>query len=79
MNLRDAHERPEGFEEAAVIMTGINKDRVFQSLRILESDIQSNFSSMKTVNDYNIDNVSEKVVKIIQSYIDHVNEFVWRK
>lgn len=79
LNLRDAHERPEGFEEAAVIMTGINKDRVFQSLRILESDIQSNFSSMKTVNDYNIDNVSEKVVKIIQSYIDHVNEFVWRK
>ncbi len=79
LNIRDAHERPEGFEEAAVMMTGINKERVFQSLRILENDIKSNFSSIKTVNDYNIDNVSEKVVKIILSYIDHVNEFVWRK
>lgn len=79
LNIRDAHERPEGFEEAAVMMTGIDKDRVFQSLKILENDIQSNFISMKTVNDYMIDNVSEKVIKIILSYINHVNEFVWRK
>ena len=78
LNLREAHERPEGMEEAAVMMVGLEVERVRQGLAILSSQqYQTKFSS-KTVEDYNVTNVSDKVVKIIHSYVDYINRVVWK-
>ncbi len=76
LNLRQAHERPEAMEEAAVMLVGLNKDRILQGLKILDS--QEN-KSLNYVKDYSISNVSEKVVRIIVSYTDYVNRKIWRK
>ena len=76
LNIREAHERPEAMEEAAVIMTGLKTERVLQALKFLES--QAN-ETVNNVYDYSMNNVSEKVVKIIISYIDYVNNVVWRE
>ena len=75
INIREAHERPEAMEQAAVMMCGFNTERVSQAIEILENDI--NVQS-KSVADYSVENVSEKVVKIIISYTDYVNRVVWR-
>ncbi|WP_414055456.1 non-hydrolyzing UDP-N-acetylglucosamine 2-epimerase [Macrococcus equi] len=75
LNIREAHERPEAMEEATVMMTGVSTDRILQGLA--EIDAQGNES--RIVADYDIDNVSEKVVKIIISYTDYVNRNVWKK
>jgi UDP-N-acetylglucosamine 2-epimerase (non-hydrolysing) len=78
LNLREVHERPEGFEEGAVMMVGNNFDRIIQGLEILESQRNCEIRDIKIVNDYDIVNVSLKVLRIIQSYTDFVNRKVWK-
>ena len=79
LNIREAHERPEGMEEAAVIMTGLSVDRVMQSLSILETQPAGEERLLRQVADYSMPNVSDKVVRIIHSYVDYVNRVVWKK
>ena len=75
----EAHERPEGFEEAAVMMTGLEENRIFQALQILESQTRGDVRSLRQVEDYSMPNVSDKVLRIILSYTDYVNRVVWKK
>lgn len=79
INLREVHERPEGFEEAAVMFSGLNVDRVLQCLEILESQSRGSKRDIYMVKDYETQNVSDKVLRIIQSYTDFVNSKVWKK
>jgi UDP-N-acetylglucosamine 2-epimerase len=79
LNLREVHERPEGFEEAAVMFVGLSIDRVVQGLDILETQLRGEMRGLKMVNDYTPNNVSDKVLRIIQSYTDFVNRKVWHK
>lgn len=79
LNLREAHERPEGMEEAAVIMTGLGVERIMQSLAILEAQPRENKRLIRQVYDYSMPNVSDKIVRIIHSYTDYVNRVVWKK
>ena len=79
LNLREAHERPEGFEEAVVMMVGLEVDRVRQALAILESQPRGEERLLRLVDDYSMPNVSDKIVRIIHSYTDYVNRVVWKK
>lgn len=79
LNLREAHERPEGMEEAAVIMTGLEVDRILQGLNILENQPRGEERLLRQVKDYSMPNVSEKVVRIIVSYTDYVKRTVWKE
>ena len=79
LNLREAHERPEGMEEAAVMMVGLEADRVMQALQILESQLQGTERTLRLVADYSMPNVSDKVVRIVHSYRDYVMRNVWKQ
>lgn len=79
LNLREVHERPEGFEEASVILVGLSIDRVLQGLDILETQPRGSERRLRLVTDYAPDNVSDKILRIIQSYTDFVNSKVWHK
>jgi len=76
LNIREAHERPEAMEEASVIMTGLESNNIMRGLKILEESIDK---PSRIVSDYNIVNVSDKVMKIIISYTDYINRNVWKK
>lgn len=78
LNIREAHERPEAMEEAAVMLVGLNPERVMQGLTQLEcQNVESR--NFRQVNDYTMPNVSDKVLRIILSYTDYVNRVVWGK
>ena len=79
INLRETHERPEAMEEASIILSGLNEERFFQALDIVISNKQENSQRLKLVQDYNVDNVSEKILRIIISYTDYINNFTWKK
>jgi len=79
LNIRDAHERPEGFEEGSVMMVGLNMNRILVALDIIKNQRREDMRDLNIVKDYDVDNVSKKIVRIIQSYTDYVNRVVWRK
>ena len=79
LNLREVQERPEGFEEAAVMFVGLDVDRTLQALDVLESQSRGARRTLALVKDYEATNVSDKVLRIILSYTDFVNKKVWRK
>lgn len=79
LNIREAHERPEAMEETVAIMTGLDTERVLQSLEILELQNKEYKSDIREVFDYTAPNVSLKVIRIIQSYTDYINRVVWKK
>jgi len=79
LNLREAHERPEGMEEAVVMMVGLEASRVRQALAILAGQPRGVSRALPLVGDYGVPNVSEKVLRIIHSYTDYVNRVTWRK
>ena len=79
LNIREAHERPEAMEEASVMMVGVNPERIMQALAVLDSQKRGAERTLRRVEDYSMPNVSEKVVRIIISYTDYVNQKVWSK
>ncbi|OAL81016.1 UDP-N-acetyl glucosamine 2-epimerase [Acinetobacter sp. SFB] len=79
LNLRQAHERPEGMEEAAVMMVGLTAERILQGLEILDHQPRGEERLLRLVADYSMPNVSEKVARIILSYTDYINRVVWKK
>lgn len=79
LNIREAHERPEAMEEASVMMVGLNPERIMQGLDQLRSQKRGVERSLRSVYDYSMPNVSEKMVRIIISYTDYINRVVWRK
>lgn len=79
LNLREIHERPEGMEEASVMLVGLEPQRVLQALAILASQPRGEHRLLRQVSDYTMPNVSDKVVRIIHSYTDYVNRVIWRK
>jgi UDP-N-acetylglucosamine 2-epimerase len=76
LNIRQAHERPEAFEEASVMMVGLQAERIMQGLTVLETQQKD---TLRRVADYSMPNVSDKVLRIILSYTDYVNRVVWGK
>jgi UDP-N-acetylglucosamine 2-epimerase (non-hydrolysing) len=79
ITIRQAHERPEGMDEGTLIMSGLKKERVLQAIEVVTKQHDSNCRPMKVVADYDVDNVSKKVVRIILSYTDYINRTVWKK
>ncbi len=79
INIREVNERPEGFEEGSVMMTGLNIDSVLSALDILENQKRGDSRDINLVKDYSTSNVSEKIVRIILSYTGFVNRKIWKK
>ena len=78
ITIRNAHERPEGMDEGVVIMSGMNKKEVLKSIEIVTRQSSMN-KIINMVDDYNIDNFSVKIIRVIMGYIKYVNRIVWRK
>lgn len=78
LNLRDQHERPEAMEEASVMMTGLSKERIMQGLNVLDNQKRGHVRDLRLVEDYNIPNVSKKILRIMISYSDFVKRSVWK-
>ena len=78
ITIRQAHERPEGMDEGTLIMSGLNKDRIIESIEVVTSQYREDRVT-KIVSDYDVDNVSMKVLRIILSYVDYINRTVWHK
>ena len=79
ITIRQAHERPEGMDEGTLIMTGLNSDRILESIEIVTSQYAEGADVIHSIPDYASDNVSKKVVRIILSYTDYINRTVWHK
>lgn len=79
ITIRQAHERPEGMDEGTLIMTGLNSERIIDSIDIVTSQFAENANSIHAIPDYVADNVSKKVVRVILSYTDYINRTVWHK
>ena len=79
LSIRETHERPEGMEEAAVIMTGLQKERIMQSLALIDKQPRGEKRLIRQVSDYSMPNVADKIVRIVHSYTDYVNRVVWKK
>lgn len=79
LNLREAHERPEGFEEGSVIFVGLSKERIFQGLEVVKKQGRGDARDIKIVRDYKVDNVSKKIIRILLSYTDYIDRTVWKK
>lgn len=79
LTIRNVHERPEGNDEGTLIMCGYKKDRVLKAVETITKQYKENKNLMRIVEDYNVDNLSLKVVRIILSYTDYINEYIWRK
>jgi UDP-N-acetylglucosamine 2-epimerase (non-hydrolysing) len=79
LNIREAHERPEAMEEGAVMLVGLDLERVLQGITILADQPRGEARLLRVVDDYTSSNVSDKVLRVIMSYTDHVNRVVWQK
>ena len=79
LNIREAHERPEAMEEASVMMVGMNSDRIIQALNVIEKQERNSKRNLRLVDDYSMPNVSIKILRIIVSYTDYINQNVWKK
>ena len=79
LNIRETHERHEAMEEASVMMVGLNIDNIKIGFKVLENQIKNENRLLKIVDDYNVNNVSEKILRIIYSYTDYINRVVWKK
>jgi len=79
ITIRQAHERPEGMDEGSLIMTGLHKDRILESIDIVIAHFEENKESICTISDYKVDNVSKKVLRIILSYTEYINRTVWHR
>lgn len=79
ITIREVHERPEGMDEGTLIMSGIESESVLNSIKIVVSQLEVSKNAVRSVEDYEVDNVSTKVVRIIQSYTNYVNRKVWGK
>ncbi|MDA9357758.1 UDP-N-acetylglucosamine 2-epimerase (non-hydrolyzing) [Candidatus Thioglobus sp.] len=78
ITIRQAHERPEGMDEGTLIMSGLNKNRIIESIKVVSTQSRDK-RDIKIVNDYDVDNVSKKILRIIVSHIDFINRTVWNK
>jgi UDP-N-acetylglucosamine 2-epimerase (non-hydrolysing) len=79
LNIREVHERPEGMEETSVMMVGLEIELIRQALSILQTQSRENERMLSLVQDYDVPNVSDKIVRIIHSYINYINRVVWKK
>lgn len=79
ITIRNAHERPEGMDAGTLVMSGLNSERVIDAVRIMTSQCRSKGSNLGVVSDYEADDVSKKILRIVLSYVDYVNRTVWHK
>lgn len=79
ITIRQAHERPEGMDEGTLVMTGLNAERILESIDVVTSQYGNGKEVIHSIPDYSADNVSKKVVRIILSYTDYINRTVWHK
>ena len=79
LNIREAHERPEAMEEGSVVMTGLEIERIIQSMVLTSNQKTGDQRTLKLVKDYSYDNISSKIPRIILSYTDYINMNIWKK
>ena len=79
INVRETYERPEAMEEGSVVLSGLSCERILQTIELIKFQERGEKRDLKIVKDYDLDNVSEKIIRIILSYTDYVNKFIWKK